>query len=164
MGDYMRVTEAARHLGVCRATVKQAIYDGRLRSVRSSSAFASPHLIPTAQVVTLLRNQREMDDLSGILDKKDAWEQQVRFLNTRAINLAKVIGPEPIREMLRRHGLKCMGDLTPETIRSVHAGLLVLSRGKKPAVPPHLAVENKHGKRSMHKRPQRVHSDGTPVD
>jgi hypothetical protein len=135
MAYHLKIREAANYLACSPRTVQRRIAEGLLDAKQHGPAFTSPTVIPTEQVIALVKLRRNMTLMDTVLAKHDpTWEQQIRELGRRAGKLAEIIGREPILEMLKQYGVARFSDLHPNQLRSMHGALLRLARGLQPYV------------------------------
>ncbi len=136
IGYHVRILEAANFLGCSKQTVRKRIEEGLLEGKTYGPSLFSPIMIPTEQVAALINTRRLMvfcDDMTANREAAD-WNVQIQEVITRAQALEKVIGREPIVEMLGKFGVQRFHDLHPNQLRSVWGALFRLTVGRKPYV------------------------------
>lgn len=136
MSYHMRISEAADFLGCSKQTVRKRIEEGLLEGKTYGPSMFSPIMIPTEQVMALVNTRRLMvvaDNLAANRDTPD-WNTQIREVIARAQALEKVIGREPILEVLSKFGVQRFHDLHPNQLRSMFGSLFRLAMLKAPYV------------------------------
>jgi hypothetical protein len=136
MAYHMKIKEAANYLGCSPRTVHRRIEQGLLDGKRHGASLYSPTVIPTEQVLGLVKLRRNMEVIDTLQASRPdpIWEHQVRELSRRAQKLEELVGHVAIVELLKRFGAVRFYDLHPNQLRSMHGALLRLARGLRPYV------------------------------
>lgn len=135
MAYHMTIKEAANYLGCSRRTVERRIEQGLLDGGQHGLSLQSPVMIPTEQVIALVKLRRDMLVVDAIAPQERlAWEYQMRELVRRAQRLEELVGRDAIVELLQRFGVPKFYDLHPNQLRSMYGALLRLARGLQPYV------------------------------
>ncbi len=136
MAYHMRIKEAANYLGCSPSTVARRIEQGLLDGKQHGISLCSPTVIPTEQVIALVKLRRDMVVVDAIQGSRPnaVWEFQVRELISRAQKLEEVVGRAAIVELLQRFGVTKFYQLQPDQLRSMQGALFRLTIGFRPYV------------------------------
>jgi len=128
--EYVKVSEAARILGLSGDTVRKRIAEGRLpRTRRLGGGFSSPILIHLADLRAMLRVSNDLNIMASLGIDKAGDAARLAELNRRCLKLANVLGsPDPIAKALQDvGGVDRLSDLNPALYSKFRTRLIRLA-------------------------------------
>jgi len=122
----MRVSEAARALGVTKHTIIKHIKAGYLSShfMPAHRGLNAPRYVPVAQVRALGYGKANLRLLDAIAGNSGDWEQRNRLLQSKALKLADARGPKVVINILAEMGEARISDLDEHQQREFNGRML----------------------------------------
>lgn len=133
--EQVKVAEAARMLGCGPQTVRRMIQRGYLTAhCLPGAGLRAARYIPVHQIRDIVYGRRSfqrIDDVAqagaGVSWKTADWIERDRLLQKKAGTLASIYGPEPVLAILKRLGVRSVGECNPDQQRELNGHLLRLA-------------------------------------
>jgi hypothetical protein len=132
---FMQTAQAAKALGYHQQHITRLARQGRIPAKKLPGGFTARWLVDVDALRALISVRRgagtfdQLEKINGVASEETKYEE----LNRRAMTIAAIRGPEPVRDLLLKHGAPegLLSLLPPEKYGKFRHDLIALARVSK---------------------------------